>query len=101
VGPDLGGGRLFLGHDKWWAAVARSQSGGTCRRGYEFFFLFFFIWVCLGLRCKSCDVGCLELFGFEEDEWVVICSADVDGHMMLTNVCLGFVLKIFFFFGSF
>ena len=46
--------------------MARSQSG-ACRHGYGFLFLRFN----LGLNCKSCDVGWLKLFGFEEDGWVV------------------------------
>ena len=75
----ISGGRQLQGHNQVELVVV----------GMSFFY-FFFIWVCLGLRCKSCDVGCLELFGFEEDECVVICDADVDGHTMLTTECLGF-----------
>ena len=57
--------------------------------GMNFFFFFFFffnlIWFCLGLRCESCDVGCLELFRFKEDEWIVIGGAIVDGSCWITR----------------
>ena len=54
---------------------------------------------CLGLRCESCDVGCLELFGFEEDEWVVIGGAIVDGSCWITQCLPLWVCFFFFFFG--
>ena len=58
---------------------------------------------CLGLRCESCDVGCLELFGFEEDERVVIGGAIVDGSCWITwclplRVWVLFLIFFFFFF---
>ena len=89
----ISGGWQLHGHNQVELAVV----------GMSFFFFFLnLIWVFLGLRCKSCDVGCLELFGSEKDEWVVICGVDVNGHMMLAAVCLGFVLKFFIYlFGSF
>ena len=55
--------------------MARSQFG-ACRHGYEFLFLRFD----LGLNIKLCDVGWLNLFGFEEDGWVVMGGAVVDGN---------------------
>ena len=55
--------------------MARSQFG-ACRHGYEFLFLRFD----LGLNSKSCDVGWLKLFGFDEENgWAVMGGAMVDG----------------------
>ena len=58
----------MLGRDEWWTMVARSQFGGTGCCGYGFFYNKKLSWFCLDLRCELCDVGWLELFGFEEDE---------------------------------
>ena len=55
--------------------MARSQFG-ACRHVYEFLFLRFD----LGLNSKSCDVGWLKLFGFDEENgWAVMGGAMVDG----------------------
>ena len=74
----LSGGWQLQGHNQVELAVM----------GLNFFFFFFFfnlIWFCLGLRCESCDVGCLELFRFKEDEWIVIGGAIVDGSCWITR----------------
>ena len=69
--------------------------------GMGFYYYYYFIWVCLGLGRESYDVGYLELFGFEEDEWVVI-GVVVDGSCCLAgshdSLCcgFGFCFEIFF-----
>ena len=72
--------------------MARSQSG-ACRHGYGFLFLRFN----LGLNCKSCDVGWLKLFGFEEDGCVVIGIVVVDNGCGSHDACHHGYVFLFFF----
>ena len=54
----MSGGRWLQGHNLVELVVV----------GMGFFITKKLSWFCLGLRCELCDVGWLELFGFEEDE---------------------------------
>ena len=74
------------GHDAWWSAIIRSLSNVTFHHGYKFFSSKKLIWVCSGLRCEWCDVGWLEPFGFEEDEWAMIGGVVVDGGCWVTRL---------------
>ena len=54
----MSGGRWLQGHNLVELVVV----------GMGFFITKKLSWFCLDLRCELCDVGWLELFGFEEDE---------------------------------
>ena len=57
----------------WWTAIVGLTILAIV--GMGFYFEIFLIWVCL-----RSDVGWLNLFGFEEDGWVVMGGAAVDGN---------------------
>ena len=58
------------GHDAWWSVVIRSLSNVAFHCGYEFFSSKKLIWVCLGLRCESCDVVVCENTNYLEKNYL-------------------------------
>ena len=74
--------------------MARSQSRACCH-GYGFLFLRFD----LDLNSKSCDVGWLKLFGFEEDGRVVIGGVVVDSDCGSHDAChCGYGFYFYFYY---